>query len=186
MNHDTGLSVWLDVCLDGPSHVSVGKKSQWVSHGKFPWPCDLTYSAIIAAIVKLKSDREPRIISWSYSERMMHVHFLCLSFLICWRKSYSKHHIWLYFKIIMVIVLVIQSVFAWAVLQSSKNLEHKQETCVISSPVSYIALLVGHLVTSGKEDIHVNVNQFHIVSLFQIKGGVIHFILYQMLTGCKC
>lgn len=78
----------------------------------------------------------------------------------------------------MVIVLVIQSVFAWAVLQSSKNLEHKQETCVISSPVSYIALLVGHLMMSGKEDIHVNVNQFHIFT-FPDKGRCHSFYFVQ-------
>lgn len=50
----------------------------------------------------------------------------------------------LYVKIVMVIVLVIQSVFTWAVL------EHKQETYAISSPVSYIALLVSPLSVSPK------------------------------------
>lgn len=59
-------------------------------------------------------------------------------------------------NIITVIVLVIQSVVIRIVLQSSKSLEHKQETCIISSPVHYITLLVVHLMTYWKEDNNVD------------------------------
>jgi len=44
--------------------------------------------------------------------------------------------------------LLTSAVYSWL---STKSLEHKQETCVISSSVQYIACHVGYL-TSRKED----------------------------------
>lgn len=146
--HSTGLClVW---CLFGQTEpCKCWKKSQWVRHGKFPWLCDLTYSAITAAISKLKSDREQLIIPWSYCVSFSSFLFAKGSPILSMLYAFISN-------IITVIVLVIQSVVIRIVLQSSKSLEHKQETCIISSPVHYITLLVVHLMTYWKEDNNVD------------------------------